>query len=168
MLGRRAAAQVAALVFSFALPPAAHSGVIPLPAEVIPGSGSFSVDPRTIVRVPRGDRDADNAARYLVELWSRTNGLTLAIALDNASTAATRANTIAFRHRSGLGPEAYELDVTPQRITVSASAPAGLFYGAVTLWQLLPPGDHAGQIPAQTIRDAPIYRWRGLMLDSSR
>jgi hexosaminidase len=166
--GRRAAAQVAALVFTFALPPAAHSGVIPLPAEVIPGLGSFSVDPRTIVRVPRGDRDAGNAARYLVELWSRTNGLTLAIALDNASTAATRANTIAFRHQSGLGPEAYELEVTPQRITVSASSPAGLFYGAVTLWQLLPPGDHPGQIPAQTIRDAPIYRWRGLMLDSAR
>jgi hexosaminidase len=166
--GQRAAAQAAALVLTFTLAPAAHSGVIPLPAEVVVGRGSFNVDPTTIVRVPRGDRDADNAARYLVELWSRTNGLTLPIAIDTASTAATSANTIAFRHQSGLGPEAYGLKVTPQRITVSASSSAGLFYGAVTLWQLLPPGGNTGQIPAQTIRDAPAYAWRGLMLDSAR
>jgi hexosaminidase len=166
--GQRAAAQAAALVLTFTLAPAAHGGVIPLPAEVVVGRGSFNVDPTTIVRVPRGDPHAGDAARYLVELWSRTNGLTLPIAIDSASTAATSANTIAFRHRSGLGPEAYELDVTPQRITVSASSSAGLFYGAVTLWQLLPPGVNTGQIPAQTIRDAPAYAWRGLMLDSAR
>ncbi|MGB6353379.1 MAG: family 20 glycosylhydrolase, partial [Steroidobacteraceae bacterium] len=38
----------------------------------------------------------------------------------------------------------------------------------VTLWQLLPPAGHSGLIPAQTIRDAPAYPWRGLMLDSAR
>ncbi len=45
---------------------------------------------------------------------------------------------------------------------------AGLFYGAVTLWQLLPVGSGGGEIAAQTITDEPRYSWRGLMLDSSR
>jgi hexosaminidase len=165
---RRAAAQVVALSLSLALPAAARSGVIPLPTEVVLEPGSFSVDPTTTVRVPRGDRDADNAARYLVGLWTRTNGLTLPVSTSAAGIDTPRTHTIAFRHRRGFGPEAYGLKITPQRITVSASSAAGLFYGAVTLWQLLPPGGSTGQIPAQTIRDAPTYAWRGLMLDSAR
>jgi hexosaminidase len=119
------------------------------------------------VRVPSGDRDAAAAARYLVELWTRTNHLTLPI-IGTASTGTPGIDTIGFRRESGFGPEAYGLEVTPQQITVSSSSAAGLFYGAVTLWQLLPPGGDQGEIPAQTIRDAPAYPWRGLMLDSAR
>jgi hexosaminidase len=157
-----------AALSAFALAPAARGGVIPIPAEVVLGKGSFSVDPATTVRVPQGDRDAGAAARYLVELWTRTNGLTLPITAGAAGPGALPSHSIAFRHRTGLAREAYELEVTPQRITVSASSSAGLFYGAVTLWQLLPPQGNTGQIPAQTIRDSPVYAWRGLMLDSAR
>lgn len=167
MRTRRAAARAAALALSLALPASGRSGVIPLPNEVVLEPGSFRVDATTTVRVPRGDRDADNAARYLVELWTRTNGLTLPVSTSAAGIGTPPADTIVFRHEPGFGPEAYGLKIAPQRITVSASSAAGLFYGAVTLWQLLPPGS-AGQIPAQTIRDAPAYAWRGLMLDSAR
>ncbi len=162
------AVQAAALVLGVTLSMAAHSGVIPLPAEMVPGPGYFSVDGNTRLRVAPGDRDADNAARYLVALWTRTNGLTVPVTIAPVAAAGSGAKTIAFRHQSGFAPEGYGIDVTPERITVSASSAAGLFYGAVTLWQLLPPGTNTGRIPAQTIRDAPIYRWRGLMLDSSR
>ena len=51
---------------------------------------------------------------------------------------------------------------------MNASSGAGLFYGAVTLWQLVPTGANAGEIAAQSITDGPRYPWRGLMLDSSR
>jgi hexosaminidase len=165
---RRAAAQAVALASSLALPAAAWSGVIPLPAEVILQLGSFKVDSTTTVRAPRGDRDAGDAARYLVELWTRTNGLTLPVRTSATGIDTPHTHTIAFRHQRGFGPEAYGLEITPQQITVSASSAAGLLYGAVTLWQLLPPGGSTGQIPAQTIRDAPAYAWRGLMLDSAR
>jgi hexosaminidase len=98
-------------------------------------------------------------------LWTRTNGLTLPV---RAGAARAATPMIEFRRRGGFGPEAYGIEVTPQRIIVSASSPAGLFYGAVTLWQLLPPGSKDGRIAAQTISDAPRYPWRGLLLDSSR
>ncbi|MGC2029903.1 MAG: family 20 glycosylhydrolase [Steroidobacteraceae bacterium] len=161
--------QAAALAVGAALSMAAHGGVIPLPAEIVPGPGYFSVDADTRLRVAPGDRDADNAARYLVALWTRTNGLTVPVTVAPLAPAAgSGAQTIAFRHQKGFAPEGYGIDVTPERITVSASSAAGLFYGAVTLWQLLPPGTNAGRIPVQTIRDAPTYRWRGLMLDSAR
>jgi hexosaminidase len=63
-----------------------------------------------------------------------------------------------------LGDEGYELHVTPERITVRAQKPAGLFYGSHTLQQLLasPP------IPALRMVDRPRFTWRGLMLDEAR
>jgi len=161
----RAAVQTAALAVGLALPLAAHAGVIPAPAEINPGSGLFHVDSTVVLQVPPRDRDAEAAAHYLAQLWTRTNGLTLPV---HAGAAEGHAPTIEFRRRSGFRREAYGIEVTPQRITVSASSSAGLFYGAVTLWQLLPTGANVGQIAAQTITDAPRYPWRGLMLDSSR
>jgi hexosaminidase len=157
----------AALILGFALPLAAHSGVIPLPAEVVPGPGFFAVDETTILRAPPGDRDAGNAAHYLAERWSRTNEVTLPVITGYARPGGAT-HSISFGRRAGLGPEAYEIAVTPQRITVTASSAAGLFYGAVTLWQLLSPGSSSRRVPVQTIRDAPTYAWRGLMLDSAR
>jgi hexosaminidase len=165
---RRAAVHAAALVLSAVVPITAHCGVVPLPAEVVTGVGSFTVGAATVVRIPRGDGDADRAARYLAGLWTRTNGLTLPVTIGTATPGATSTDTIAFQRHSGFGPEAYAIEVAPHRVTVSATSAAGLFYGAVTLWQLLPPGGATGQIPVQTIRDAPAYAWRGLMLDSAR
>jgi hexosaminidase len=163
--GSRAAVQTAALLLSIALPLAAHGGVIPAPAKVMPGSGRFNVDPSVVLRVPPRDPDAAAAARYLADLWTRTNALTLPV---RSGPSEHRAPTIEFQRRSGYRREAYRIEVTARRITVSATFPAGLFYGAVTLWQLLPAGSKHGEITAQTIIDEPRYPWRGLMLDSSR
>src|SRR5258708_10311320 len=81
---------------------------------------------------------------------------------------------ITFRRRAGLGPEAYGLEVGPHGIVISATGGTGLFYGAVTLWQLMTPDKRpatlsarAATIPAPVIRDAPAYPWRGLILQSA-
>jgi hexosaminidase len=126
----------------------------------------FEVSAGTVLQAPQGRREALDAARYLASLWKRSNGLTLAVSATAVGNATS--SLISFRSESGFGPEAYRLEVAPHRITVSATTAAGLFYGAVTLWQLLPPGSQGGPIPAQIISDEPRYPWRGLMLDSSR
>ena len=66
--------------------------------------------------------------------------------------------------------EAYTLDITPQGAKLTARAPAGLFYGAVTLWQLATAdgGQGPATIAAQRIEDAPRFAWRGMMLDVAR
>jgi hexosaminidase len=137
-----------------------------MPAEIKLGKGSFELSAATMIEAPRAGSGAADAARYLSDLWRRTNGMILAVRSSSAD--ASTDSLIQFEQQSGYGPEAYQVEVAPHRIIVSASTATGLFYGAVTLWQLLPPGGVAGQIPAQTIRDAPTYAWRGLMLDSAR
>ncbi|HWW31284.1 MAG TPA: family 20 glycosylhydrolase, partial [Steroidobacteraceae bacterium] len=165
----------AALVFGLALTPAAHGGVIPLPDRIVPGDGAFEIGAATVLKVSKGDSEAENAARYLAELWQRSNALVLPVSVgapaartSAARTPAAADSSITFRRERGFGPEGYKLKVQPHRITVSAATGAGLFYGAMTLWQLLPPDPAARKIPSQAITDAPRYAWRGLMLDSAR
>ncbi|MFE3162844.1 beta-N-acetylhexosaminidase [Streptomyces sp. NPDC059224] len=77
-----------------------------------------------------------------------------------------------------LEPEAYRLRVIAGRgVEIRGGGPAGVFWGAQTLRQLLGPdafrrapvrpGIRYG-IPHQIIEDAPRFRWRGLMLDVAR
>jgi hexosaminidase len=93
----------------------------------------------------------------------RTRGVALAAAAGE--TGGKQAISFVLKAREGSQvEEAYSLVVSPERILVSSHSPRGLFYGAVTLWQLA-----AGtQVPALEIEDAPRFRWRGLMLDSAR
>src|SRR6202795_3018410 len=170
MIVTKTRAARAALVFGLALSAAAHGGVIPLPAKIVPGDGSFEIGAATVLKVRKGDSEAASAARYLAELWQRTNALVLQVSAGapTAGTPAAADSAIIFRREQGFGPEGYQLKVQPHRITVSAATGAGLFYGAMTLWQLLPPDPAERRIPSQTITDAPRYAWRGLMLDSAR
>ena len=74
-----------------------------------------------------------------------------------------------------LGPEGYELTITPEQVKLVANQPAGLFYGVQTIRQLLPAAIDSSSIqPGQwvmgtgTIRDTPRFAWRGAMLDVAR
>lgn len=71
--------------------------------------------------------------------------------------------------------EAYQLRIGPEGIRITASTPAGAFYGVQTLRQLLPPSvewraarPHPVTVPVGTIVDRPRYAWRGAMLDVAR
>ncbi|HEX7114734.1 MAG TPA: family 20 glycosylhydrolase [Steroidobacter sp.] len=144
--------------------------IIPAPAEVISAAGSFKLIPQTRVRFVAGT-PGEEVAQYFTELLGQTLDLSLPL---SASFDTNETGTVGF----SLGPgeaaadeEGYSLIVSPERIAVSSRSPRGLFYGAVTLWQLAtarPREGEAIEIPALTINDAPRFAWRGLMLDSAR
>ncbi|MET7271433.1 MULTISPECIES: beta-N-acetylhexosaminidase [Streptomyces] len=77
-----------------------------------------------------------------------------------------------------LEPEAYRLSVIRDRcVEIRGGGPAGVFWGAQTLRQLLGPEAFRRApvrpgvtlaVPHQIIDDAPRFRWRGLMLDVAR
>jgi len=136
--------------------------VIPAPAKVVMNGGAFELSAATPVRYAAGS-PGEQIASYFVDLMKRTRGVALA-----ASAGATGAEqTISFELQAREGSqveEGYSLVVSPKRVLVSSHSPRGLFYGAVTLWQLAA----SAQLPAVEIEDAPRFRWRGLLLDSAR
>jgi len=142
---------------------AAESSVLPRPASDRPTAGSFVVSAATPVGSDKGDRSAREATFRFLDLLSQSG----AVALHEAHGP----NAIRFvTDKRIAGKEAYRLTVSPTGVTVAASQPAGLFYGAVSLWQLLTAEPGAGPVilSARIIDDAPRFAWRGLMLDSSR
>ncbi|MGW5768364.1 beta-N-acetylhexosaminidase [Streptomyces longwoodensis] len=77
-----------------------------------------------------------------------------------------------------LGAEAYRLDVVATRgVEIRGGDPAGVFWGAQTLRQLLGPdafrrapvrpGTRQG-LPHLRVEDAPRFPWRGVLLDVAR
>lgn len=164
--------------------------VIPLPSHMEPRTGTFAIRADTRIAIPR-DPGAARVARYFADLMQQTRGLRLAVGTAGTRAAASSAPTIVFELRrprtpltSAAGasantatgaravpnPESYTLDVSPNRIVLSASDPRGLLYAAVTLWQLTTssPASDAIIVPAVHIVDSPRFVWRGLMLDSAR
>lgn len=147
---------------------AAPLSLIPQPAQFQQTKGSFKVDNGVSIVVPAHDDAARESAQYLADLVARTRGLHLTVTEE-----AAKGPAIVFQRNAKAAvshAEGYTLDVTPNGIRIEARDDAGLFYGAVTLYQLLTPNTQQGavSIPALHISDVPRFAWRGLMLDSAR
>lgn len=166
---------VAALLLTLCCLPAAalpadtprSAAVIPLPEKLVPEGGSFTLDAATPVLVGTGLK-VRAVGEYFADLLRRSGAVILKV---KPLTGAATAGAVVFRLDADADPrpESYQLQVGSQGIVVSAREPAGLFYGAVTLWQLCTPAaGKAVTVPGVRISDAPRLRWRGLMLDSAR
>jgi len=142
--------------------------VIPMPAQVSESGEGFAVSAQTPIVVDAGDAQAKRSAEYLASLMTRTRHLDLKVQQASASGAAL------VLKRDASAPvadaEGYALDVTPKGMVITARDEAGLFYGAMTAWQLMTPAQGEGdvRVPAVHIRDEPRFNWRGFMLDSAR
>jgi len=75
-----------------------------------------------------------------------------------------------------LGAEGYVLLSGPEGVKIKARESEGLFYGAQTLRQLLPPEIYSEKrqpgvrwgVPSVRIEDSPRFEWRAFMLDEAR
>jgi hexosaminidase len=169
-----AAVVAAAASASHAGAGSAAASVIPIPATVSTREGHFAVREGTAIFTP-GDADSRRIAAYFADLLRMSHGVALRLrTLGTAETPAAAApRGIVFRldpQASGTSPESYQVDVSAERVLVAAREPQGLFYGAVTLWELCgaPAGHSRIELPATLITDTPRFHWRGLMLDSAR
>lgn len=97
--------------------------------------------------------------------------------LHKALTAGTVKNQIILAIDSALTSEAYELIIDGTKLHITGGDAAGVFYGIQTLRQLLPAELAYGQVPTKAvgielpglvIKDQPLVKWRGVMVDSAR
>lgn len=135
----------------------------PAPRSLTPRTGAFRFGPAATIAA---DRALLPLARYAAEylgcpVQERMAGdRTVALVLDGAASDS---------------PEAYRLDIAPDRIVVRATTPGGVFNGLQQLFRLLPPEIYARRgiapgttVPCLSIVDSPRFAYRGMMLDVAR
>ncbi|MEU9440681.1 beta-N-acetylhexosaminidase [Streptomyces sp. NPDC048304] len=156
--------------------PEPEVALIPAPSSLaasLPGGGTgFVVDADTEIEATEG---TERVARWLRTTVGAATGLPLAPHRDSGSRILLR---ITPSLEDDLGsPEAYQLCADGYLVCIDGASEAGLFWGAQTFRQLLGPeafrrapvtGRTAWEVPAVTVRDAPRFRWRGLLLDVAR
>ncbi|MEK9523218.1 beta-N-acetylhexosaminidase [Streptomyces venezuelae] len=144
----------------------------PLHQEVRGDSpGSCSLDERTTLDAGPG---AASTARWLRTVLGAATGLPFA---DGTGPHAIRLRVSEDVEREH-GPEGYRLTTEDPEaaVVIEGGGPAGVFWGAQSLRQLLGPGAYRGSpvsggprdLPYVTVEDRPRFGWRGLMLDVSR
>ena len=147
--------------------------LLPQPAEVHPaarGAVTVSDGDRVLVQA-EDDGQALAVAKRFAALVATTRGLHLRV-----ETRADKRSPAAIVFRLDLNAEAandagYRIAIGDGEIEVTARTARGLFYGGVTVWQLLTPDgtrDAPARVAGGTIADRPRFAWRGLMLDSAR
>ncbi|MDV9190165.1 beta-N-acetylhexosaminidase [Streptomyces sp. SR27] len=149
-------------------------GLIPAPLlqEVRGDSpGRFPLDERTTLDAGPG---TGSTARWLRTVLGAATGLPLP---DGAGEHAVRLRISEDVERE-YGPEGYRLTTEDPdaAVVIEGGGPAGVFWGAQTLRQLLGPeayrrapvGAGHPDLPYVTVADRPRFGWRGLMLDVSR
>ena len=145
--------------------------VVPAPREIVlRPADTFHVSEATPITVTPGSADARAVGEFLSALIGNTVDTRPPVREGPAQPGGIHLDL-----SGDVPPEGYRLDITRNGVTVQAATPAGLFYGAQTLRQLLPAlveytaaYVHPLPLPGATVVDAPRYAWRGMMLDVSR
>ena len=149
--------------------------IIPIPVEMKMGKGIYKMPPSGAVSCPPNNPAVRKIANMLALRLSAITGYNVPV-MEGVMTASL-GNIVLNLNKAAdtiLGKEGYKLKLDPTIISITANAPAGLFYGVQTLFQILPEPPAKGQaklelaLPELNITDYPRFAWRGLMFDVSR
>lgn len=135
--------------------------VIPKPQKVSLGQGYFTFKSKTNLVYTANLKSI--AEKYQTVLSSEFS-LTTLLKLNGKG----EVNSINLELNSSLDKDAYILDVKVDKIICRASTEVGLFYALQSLAQLIKTENGKSIVPVVLIEDAPLYGWRGYMLDESR
>ncbi|WP_198175023.1 family 20 glycosylhydrolase [Spirosoma arboris] len=138
--------------------------ILPTPVSYRETNGIFTLDSRTTLVA---DESFQAEANYLSEEIKKLLGKPLPRAKTEP------ADKVIVLKKINLPKEAYELQVTPKRITISATDGTGIFYGIQSLKAILPTSVWANKqvalsVPTVSVSDAPRFAVRAFMLDVGR
>ncbi|NMM50136.1 beta-N-acetylhexosaminidase [Marinigracilibium pacificum] len=142
--------------------------VLPLPSQVVAGSGEFSITEQLTPKIEGSERltlaldrfydalSAKTGVFYNYRKWWEADDFQLIIKTEEEAPLNLGAD------------ESYKLEITTSRIEISAKTDVGAMYALQTLLQLVKSNEEGYYFPALTIDDSPRFKWRGIMLDVSR
>ncbi|WP_339655204.1 beta-N-acetylhexosaminidase [uncultured Salegentibacter sp.] len=151
-------------LFLFGLSNLMQAQLIPAPTKMELASGAFEVDKNTSLQFSKND-GLEEMTIYFQKQVNRLSGIQLPI-----NQAAGKTIKLEIVKNLDLDKEGYQLQISTDRIVISAPAVAGVFYGVQSVLQYFP-GIRTNEkitLPAMEITDEPAFAWRGMMLDVSR
>lgn len=139
--------------------------IIPLPNNIEAIPGNFILNNNTPVIFKKAKLEKE--ANYLQQELLKTTGVSLSIQFNSKLPAIF----LVLSQAKENNPSSYKLEIRPGGIKVIAPTEQGLFYGIVSLMQLIRQSEiknNTALISCWDIKDFPHYQWRGFMLDESR
>ena len=142
--------------------------IIPTPQSLVQHDGFFRLGSNTAIAA--ASPEAKTVAEFFAAKMRTATGLNIQVAeKGNIQLSVDPSLDVA-------NDEGYTLDVTKDGAVVVAKTAQGLFYGMQSFLQLLPAeiespskvNGIAWQAPAVSIKDAPRFCYRGIMLDPCR
>lgn len=140
--------------------------VIPLPQEItVLQNNPFILGGDVKIIYPEGNEKMHKNALFLAEYLKKATGKDFAI-----GTGTEGKNAIVLQlGMQSENPEAYQLKVGSEGITIVAPSEAGVFYGIQTLRKSIPVAVGVQiSLPAAEINDYPRFEYRGAHFDVAR
>lgn len=138
--------------------------VIPLPDKFASEKESFLLSNQTVL-------EADSGLDEVLYVFKNMVLKYLDIPLSGKETGGTK---IILKREKSAGvsdEERYSIDMNSSSVTITAGGAPGLFYGLMSFMQIASNASKDNgtlQVECWNIEDAPLYGWRGFMLDESR
>lgn len=145
--------------------------VVPYPQQVQVGDGAFPLE-HTFTVTLAGHREPrlERAVQRFQNNLTRVTGVVF-----YGPRAGSQPPGLSVRVEGPSAPvqklgedESYSLEVSGSSMELHAPTPLGALRGLETLLQLVRQGTNGFVFPAVSIKDAPRFPWRGLLIDSCR
>jgi hexosaminidase len=154
---------------------AASLNLLPAPTNVELRTGLFTLTENftVAIHVKTSDTILVKAVNRMYQTMNRRSGFYFKqkyiSSKDNSDTSSLQITVDKAVMPSPGADESYSITVTNDRINLKAPTTLGALYGLETILQLLTKTKEGGSyFPLVTIKDAPRFSWRGLMIDVSR
>lgn len=142
----------------------ASTAIIPLPVDQVIKDGYFTISDKT--KIYYSDTALNFAASHAANLWEHYLGFAVQTSL-NKEPSIEQGIVLKLTDSDSLGEEGYRINIGEHNIEISAKEPAGIFYGAQTIFQLLETSKKE-KLQCIEIYDYPRFGYRGMHLDVSR
>lgn len=145
--------------------------IIPKPVSLVQNEGFFTLKKNTVFYAPTPE--TKTIAGFIAAKIQASTGYKLGITDEEKPSGVI---SLVIDQALELNKEGYTLDVTPEKVSVRAKTPQGLFYGMQSFLQLLPAEIESPEVvkgiawkaPSVALKDEPRFEYRGMMLDPCR